>query len=96
MHDSRPFQNKSVALSNKNIILIKTDSATVSSGCCGGRGGGGMRRAFADGIQTQTVRGERGWGMCEWGQLTGLDHGLSLCRGPGGDVGKGPGRLELE
>lgn len=55
-----------------------------------------MRRAFADGIQTQTVRGERGWGMGEWGQLTGLDHGLSLCRRPGGDVGKGPGRLELE
>lgn len=57
--------------------------------------GGG---AFADGTQTQTVRGERGseMGRAEWGQLTGLDHGLSLCRRPGGDVGQGPGRLELE
>lgn len=60
--------------------------------------GGG--EAFADGTQTQTVRGERGSemgeGRAEWGQLTGLDHSLSLCRRPGGDVGQGPGRLELE
>lgn len=41
LHDSRLFQNKSIVLSNRNIILIKTDSAIVSSGCCGAGERGG-------------------------------------------------------